>query len=75
VAPGGEQALALVNALPELVDAGVVVHWHQDSARLKSLDEAALSLRIERRQDWFQVEGCSRWMSTRSSTCASSCAS
>ncbi|MHC3400412.1 SNF2-related protein [Aeromonas veronii] len=53
----GEQALALVNALPELVDAGVVIHWHQDSARLKSLDEAALSLRIERRQDWFQVEG------------------
>ncbi|MCU7794662.1 DEAD/DEAH box helicase [Aeromonas caviae] len=53
----GEQALTLVNALPELVDAGVVVHWHQDSARLKSLDEAALSLRIERRQDWFQVEG------------------
>ena len=37
----GEQALTLVNALPELVDAGVVVHWHQDSARLKSLDEAA----------------------------------
>lgn len=53
----GEQALTLVNALPELVDAGVVIHWHQDSARLKSLDEAALSLRIERRQDWFQVEG------------------
>jgi len=53
----GEQALALVNALPELVDAGVVIHWHQDSARLKSLDEGALSLRIERRQDWFQVEG------------------
>lgn len=53
----GEQALALVNALPELVDNGVVIHWHQDSARLKSLDEAALSLRIERRQDWFQVEG------------------
>ena len=25
----------------------MVVHWHQDSARLKSLDEAALSLRIE----------------------------
>lgn len=53
----GEQALTLVNALPELVDAGVVVHWHQDSTRLKSLDEEALSLRIERRQDWFQVEG------------------
>lgn len=53
----GEQALTLVNALPELVEAGVVIHWHQDSARLKSLDEAALSLRIERRQDWFQVEG------------------
>ncbi|MCH7371148.1 DEAD/DEAH box helicase [Aeromonas sp. MR16] len=53
----GEQALTLVNSLPELVEAGVVIHWHQDSARLKSLDEAALSLRIERRQDWFQVEG------------------
>ncbi|MGL5037697.1 MAG: DEAD/DEAH box helicase, partial [Aeromonas sp.] len=53
----GEPALALVNALPELVDSGIVIHWHQDSARLKSLDEAALSLRIERRQDWFQVEG------------------
>jgi SNF2 family DNA or RNA helicase len=53
----GEQALTLVNSLPELVEAGVVIHWHQDSARLKSLDEAALSLRIERRQDWFQIEG------------------
>ncbi|PJG57719.1 DEAD/DEAH box helicase [Aeromonas cavernicola] len=53
----GEPALALVNALPNLVEAGVVIHWHQDSARLKSLDDAALSLRIERRQDWFQVEG------------------
>ncbi|MFM4825491.1 SNF2-related protein [Aeromonas bivalvium] len=53
----GEQALTLVNALPELVERQVRIHWHQDSARLKSLDEAALSLRIERRQDWFQVEG------------------
>ena len=53
----GEQALSLVNALPELVEQQIRIHWHQDSARLKSLDEAALSLRIERRQDWFQVEG------------------
>lgn len=53
----GEAALALVSALPSLVQDGVAIYWQPESARLKSLNEESLTLRIERRQDWFQVDG------------------
>ncbi|MGL5947631.1 MAG: DEAD/DEAH box helicase [Aeromonas sp.] len=53
----GEEALGIITALPQWVAAGVPIDWHPDSNRLKKLEETALSLRIEQRQEWFQVEG------------------
>ena len=33
------------------------VSWHEQSRRVSTLDDDALSLRISRDQNWFQVEG------------------
>lgn len=52
-----EAAIEFLAALPEWVAGGVRIFWHEESQRLRSLDETTLSLRIEQRQEWFALEG------------------
>lgn len=52
-----EPALEFLSQLPHWVALGIHIYWHEESQRLRSLDEATLSLRIEQRQEWFALEG------------------
>lgn len=52
-----EEAIDAIGLLPEWVAKGVKIFWHDQSQRLRNLDETTLSLRIEQRQEWFALEG------------------
>ena len=54
----GQTLLDFMQQLPAIIEQHHLhVSWHEQSRRVTTLDDDALSLRISRDQNWFQVEG------------------
>ncbi len=54
----GQSLLDFMQQLPAIIEQHQLrVSWHEQSLRVTTLDDDALSLRISRDQNWFQVDG------------------